>query len=172
MKKVLFLLIAITFAGSINAQSYKYWIEFTDKKGSPYSISKPLAYLSPRAIYRRSKYHIPVKMNDLPPNPAYIDSILSKGAILYNRCRSGSCAKPAATYRSTRKFARRFLFWSFAKPLNWPARRRSQPRKFWAWTPPYCSPTSFSSPSPWASSWNSATRVGQPFTTPSDRRRT
>jgi serine protease AprX len=66
---------------------YKYWIQFTDKNNSPYSISKPSAYLSARAIQRRAKYGIPIQYNDLPPNPTYIDSVVSKGVKLLNRSR-------------------------------------------------------------------------------------
>ncbi len=86
MKKILSLLVIVLCVGGIKAQTqFKYWIVFTDKNGSPYSIGNPSAYLSPRAIYRRTKFGIPVKMNDLPPNPNYIDSVIAKGAILFNR---------------------------------------------------------------------------------------
>jgi hypothetical protein len=85
MKKILFVLLFLNSVGFVEAQTqYKFWIVFTDKKNSPYSISNPSAYLSPRAIYRRTKYDIPIKMNDLPPNPAYIDSVKAIGAILFN----------------------------------------------------------------------------------------
>lgn len=83
-----FLLIScnLIHAQGIPHNSYnKYWIVFTDKNNSPYSISNPSAYLSARAIYRRTKYGIPIKWNDLPPNPAYIDSVIAKGVILLNR---------------------------------------------------------------------------------------
>ncbi|HWY98255.1 MAG TPA: S8/S53 family peptidase [Bacteroidia bacterium] len=86
MRKLLFLIFVLTFAGDIEAQTNKYWIVFTDKKGSPYSVGNPSAYLSQRAIYRRLKQGIPVQINDLPPNPNYIDSVVAKGAVLYNRC--------------------------------------------------------------------------------------
>lgn len=86
MKRILFLFLALVCIAETNAQTqYKYWIVFTDKNGSPYSLSNPSAFLSQRAIYRRTKYGIPIQMNDLPPNPNYIDSVLAKGAILYNR---------------------------------------------------------------------------------------
>lgn len=87
MKKVLFLLLALSLFGAAEAQpTNKYWIVFTDKNGSPYSVSNPSAYLSQRAIHRRIKFGIPVQINDLPPNPAYIDSVVKIGAILFNRC--------------------------------------------------------------------------------------
>jgi serine protease AprX len=86
MKKGILLLFIFIEVFSAKAQPPpKYWIEFTDKNGSPYSISTPSAYLSARAIARRAKQGIPIKMNDLPPNPAYIDSVISKGVTLLNR---------------------------------------------------------------------------------------
>jgi len=101
MKKLLFLLLALGVTGISEAQmTAKYWITFTDKNGSPYSISNPSAYLSQRAIHRRAKFSIPVQMNDLPPNPAYIDSLVKIGAVLFNRCgwlNSVSIAMPDTT---------------------------------------------------------------------------
>ena len=88
MKKlfIIFTLLLIQF--DVFSQTYyKYWIQFTDKNSSPYSISTPSAYLSARAIHRRTKYGIPIKYNDLPPNPAYIDSVISKGVKVLNRSR-------------------------------------------------------------------------------------
>ncbi|HTA83418.1 MAG TPA: S8/S53 family peptidase [Bacteroidia bacterium] len=87
MRKLLFFLFALSITSGVKAQVVdKYWIVFKDKNNSPYSISTPSAFLSQRAIYRRTKYNIPVKLNDLPPNPAYIDSVIAKGATLFNRC--------------------------------------------------------------------------------------
>lgn len=80
--------IVFTFAAlSLSAQisPSKYWIQFTDKNNSPYSINSPEEYLSTRAIERRKKQNIPIKENDLPVNPSYIDSIKAKGAqVLYS----------------------------------------------------------------------------------------
>ena len=53
----------------------KYFIQFTDKNNSPYSISNPSAFLSPRAIQRRTNQGLAIIQNDLPVNPAYIDSV-------------------------------------------------------------------------------------------------
>ncbi len=85
MKKLLIIFVSLIICGNLFSQTYKYWIEFTDKNNSPYSISNPSAYLSARAIQRRTKYSIPVQYNDLPPNPAYIDSVIAKGVTLLNR---------------------------------------------------------------------------------------
>jgi serine protease AprX len=58
----------------------KYLITFKDKTGSPYSIAKPLEFLSQRSVNRRQKQSITVKTRDLPVNPSYISDIKKTGA--------------------------------------------------------------------------------------------
>jgi len=66
----------------LRGQPYtKYIIQFTDKNNSPYSLSAPSAYLSPKAISRRTRYNIPIDSTDLPVNPAYIQAVLAKGNV-------------------------------------------------------------------------------------------
>lgn len=63
-----------------------YWVRFTDKAATPYSLDTPEAYLSERAIARRSAQGIAIDSLDLPVDPAYIDELLSAGDfILVNR---------------------------------------------------------------------------------------
>jgi subtilisin family serine protease len=62
------------------AQKNKYFIELTDKNNSPYSLSVPQGYLSPRAIERRLRQNISINQSDLPVNPAYIQAIRQTGA--------------------------------------------------------------------------------------------
>ncbi len=57
----------------------KYWIPFTDKNNSEYSINKPTEFLSPEALERRSKQGIPVIQEDIPVVKEYIDSLKSMG---------------------------------------------------------------------------------------------
>lgn len=59
------------------AQQYAFQITFTDKNNTPYSLSSPLAYLSPRALARRATQGIAVDSTDLPVDPAYVDSVLT-----------------------------------------------------------------------------------------------
>ena len=59
----------------------RYWVQFTDKTNSPYSINNPEAFLSQRAIERRTKRGISIVQNDLPVNPHYIDSVRALGDI-------------------------------------------------------------------------------------------
>ncbi len=58
----------------------KYLITFKDKTNSPYSVSKPLEFLSQRSVNRRQKQGITVKTRDLPVNPSYISEITKTGA--------------------------------------------------------------------------------------------
>ncbi|MDQ3192396.1 MAG: S8 family serine peptidase, partial [Bacteroidota bacterium] len=63
----------------------KYWIQFTDKTNSPFSLSTPNQFLSSKAIERRINQHIPLIENDLPVNQSYIDSVSGAGALIINR---------------------------------------------------------------------------------------
>jgi len=56
-----------------------YWVAFTDKNGSAYSVSRPEEFLSEKAIGRRLKQHIPVDETDLPVSMLYVDSLRSLG---------------------------------------------------------------------------------------------
>jgi hypothetical protein len=60
----------------------KYWVKFTDKNNSPYSIDNPEEFLSQRAIDRRIKQGITIKENDLPVNPQYIQGVKDAGATI------------------------------------------------------------------------------------------
>src|SRR5215218_8142523 len=77
--------VIIFFAGSTQlfAQYPKWIIQFTDKNNSPYSLNDPSAYLSQKAIERRTKQSIVIDSNDLPVNPGYIEQVLAKGNVTY-----------------------------------------------------------------------------------------
>ncbi len=53
----------------------KYWIKFTNKTGTPFTISNPSAYLSAKSIARRATYNVPVTASDLPVTPSYVTQI-------------------------------------------------------------------------------------------------
>ncbi|MFM7726381.1 MAG: hypothetical protein ACKO7B_06750, partial [Flavobacteriales bacterium] len=64
----------------------KYWVRFTDKENSPYSLSQPEAFLSPKCVERRIAQGIVFDVLDLPVNPSYIDQVLAIGpGILHHR---------------------------------------------------------------------------------------
>jgi serine protease AprX len=62
----------------------KYFVEFTDKDNSPYTIENPEEYLSQRAIERRQRYNIPIDQFDLPVNPQYIETVAAIGVEVSN----------------------------------------------------------------------------------------
>jgi len=86
MKKLLLFLFTFSFCTACFAQlsDYRYFIRFTDKNNSPYSIANPAAYLSSKALQRRGRQNIPVDNLDLPVNPQYLDSLVAHGAMLFN----------------------------------------------------------------------------------------
>lgn len=65
----------------------KYWVELTDKNNSPYCLCRPEEFLSARTLDRRALAGIPVEENDLPVNPAYLDGLRAKGALVHNTSR-------------------------------------------------------------------------------------
>jgi subtilisin family serine protease len=63
-----------------------YWVQFNGKEGTPFSISAPEEFLSPRAIARRQAQGIAIDELDLPVDPAYINALLATGDVeLVNR---------------------------------------------------------------------------------------
>lgn len=84
MKKLIVLF--VLFASSVSGQTvYKYFIRFTDKNNSPYSFSNPLAFLSQRAMDRRSAQGIALDSLDFPVNPQYVDAIRNLNVPVFAR---------------------------------------------------------------------------------------
>lgn len=80
------LLFCIVFTLSAAAQTeYYFYVQFSDKNNSPYSLSNPSAYLSARAIERRNTFGISCDSTDLPVNPSYINQMSIPGIKLHSR---------------------------------------------------------------------------------------
>ena len=76
MKKLIPLfLFSILLAGESQAQFSRYIVRLKNKGGTPYTFSNPIAYLSQRAIDRRTKYGIAIDSTDLPVTPSYVTQI-------------------------------------------------------------------------------------------------
>lgn len=75
----------------------KYLIYLTDKNNTPFTIQQPEKFLSVKAIARRERQQIPVTARDLPVNPAYVQSIKSKGAAVWYTSRWFNAAVVQAT---------------------------------------------------------------------------
>ena len=86
MKKLSLLLIMLVAAMAVKAQiaTNIYWVKFTDKANSPYSIDRPEEFLSERALERRARLNIAVDEYDIPVNPQYLQAVAECGAQLLN----------------------------------------------------------------------------------------
>lgn len=58
-----------------------YWVQFTDKGHTPYTLHEPGAYLSQRALERRSRQGVAIDSLDLPVDPAYVAQLQAAGDI-------------------------------------------------------------------------------------------
>ena len=76
MKQLLLLFLsALLVLTESSAQFTRYIVKLKDKGNSAYTLSNPIAYLSQRAIDRRTRYNIPIDSTDLPVTPSYITQI-------------------------------------------------------------------------------------------------
>ena len=86
--KRLFVLITLLLIVGLNAYSQiapdRYWVQFTDKNNTPYSIDRPEEFLSERSIQRRIKYGVALDEKDIPVNPSYIEAVENAGATILN----------------------------------------------------------------------------------------
>jgi serine protease AprX len=87
MKKILpFFILALVATLSSEAQFSKHIVKFRNKGGTPFTFTNPQAYLSSKAISRRSVMNIAIDSTDLPITPRYLDSIRSvPNVVILNR---------------------------------------------------------------------------------------
>ena len=75
--------LAALFVGQASAENnYKYRVNLKDKSGTEYSIDRPQAFLSERAIERRNHQQLPIEETDLPVSQQYLKELLGTGAKL------------------------------------------------------------------------------------------
>lgn len=60
-------------------KTYRYRVYLKDKKNNPYSVKHPEAFLSQKALDRRSRYGVKVDEKDLPVTPLYLEMLRNKG---------------------------------------------------------------------------------------------
>lgn len=84
MKKTLLATIILLSTIGLSAQTpMKYWVQFTDKGNNTFTISNPSAYLSPRALQRRTNMGIAIDSTDLPCTPAYVAGVAATGVTVH-----------------------------------------------------------------------------------------
>ncbi|MBO9639535.1 MAG: S8 family serine peptidase [Siphonobacter aquaeclarae] len=81
------LALLLTASSAFAQTASKYLILFKDKANTPYSVDRPLEFLSKRSVERRLKQNISLAERDLPPNPAYIQAVREKGAKVWYKTR-------------------------------------------------------------------------------------
>ena len=81
MKIITMTLLSALLALSASAEkTYKYRVNLKDKVGTSYAVDKPEAFLSERALERRSRQQLPVDETDLPVSQTYVKELLGTGA--------------------------------------------------------------------------------------------
>ncbi len=74
----LLLLLSINVTAQVAPE--RYWVRFTDKQSTPYSVNAPEQFLSARSIERRQRQGIPIDLTDLPVDPQYVAQVVATGA--------------------------------------------------------------------------------------------
>ncbi|MGQ0739390.1 MAG: S8 family serine peptidase, partial [Bacteroidota bacterium] len=76
MKKILLLFIVLIAATNMSqAQFTRYVVKLKNKGGTPFTLSNPVAYITQKAIDRRTRYGIALDSTDLPVTPSYVTQI-------------------------------------------------------------------------------------------------
>jgi serine protease AprX len=76
MKNIFLFFIALfLLSNNSQAQFTKYLVKLKNKGGNSFTLANPAAYLSQRAIDRRTRYGIVIDSTDLPVTVAYITAI-------------------------------------------------------------------------------------------------
>lgn len=74
------LLCLVLLSSAALAAPRKFLVFFTDKNNSSFSVTQPQAFLSAKAITRRTKQNIAITTRDLPVNASYVNQIKATGA--------------------------------------------------------------------------------------------
>ena len=84
---ILVLLCTLSLSLSVAAQDRAgrgmYFIGFTDKVDTTYTIDNPHAYLSEKALLRRTLHGAPITETDLPVTGAYVAGVKKTGVKLW-----------------------------------------------------------------------------------------
>lgn len=67
------------------SDAYYFYVQFTDKHNTPYSINHPEEFLSERALAKRAGQWIVCDSSDLPVNPSYVTQIANLGINIHSR---------------------------------------------------------------------------------------
>ena len=66
-------------------KTYMFRVQLRDKSGTPYSLARPSAYLSQKAIERRARQHIAIDSTDLPVSMQYEKMLEKQGTSVVSK---------------------------------------------------------------------------------------
>lgn len=84
--RVLFVLFCL-LGLNLQAQQKYYFVAFKDKPNYKTQLSQPLSYISKKAVERRLKNRVPLNVNDIPPDSAYLAQLREFPLIMYGNSR-------------------------------------------------------------------------------------
>jgi serine protease AprX len=79
VKHFVYMAMVVFFGVQANAQPNGYFVSFTDKVGSSFSLDSPHEFLSERSLLRRHRQNILLDSTDLPVSFIYVDSLKKMG---------------------------------------------------------------------------------------------
>ena len=82
--KIIFTLFLFLSTSSLFGTEYFFFVQFTDKNNTPFTLDKPSEFLSERALERRRYFRLECDSTDLPINPEYVKNIELKGFATHN----------------------------------------------------------------------------------------
>jgi subtilisin family serine protease len=85
--RLLFCFFLLFFGLNLSAQQRFYFAEFIDKPNAKKQLYNPSSYISLRAIDRRSRNRVPLNINDIPPDSAYLAQLAQLPLLLYGSSR-------------------------------------------------------------------------------------
>ncbi len=77
--------LALIYGTISSTAQNNFWVGFSNKSGTSYSIENPSEYLSTKAIQRRFDQNISIDSTDIPVNQEYISLVLYEGAELIHQ---------------------------------------------------------------------------------------
>ncbi len=83
MKQIFFSFFFFAFSLSLFGQNKFYFVQFKDRKNTPFSINRPQEFLSTKSIQRRTKQNLKIQEWELPVNPNYLAEINKLGKVQY-----------------------------------------------------------------------------------------
>jgi subtilisin family serine protease len=87
MKSIGLLCFLLFLGSNLKSQQYFYFVNFKDKPNFKEQLYQPASYISARAIDRRTRNRVPLNINDIPPDSAYLAQLANLPLLIYGKSR-------------------------------------------------------------------------------------